>query len=300
MGDYFNIIFSSHRFESICQCSSMTSTQLNSKHKPKHQGPYFRQKSAASWKSIWVSGVSKSLKTPPLIYVFCALLCATSLVLFWIVVVFYVPSFGILGQPLKQFSCTTLLPKGRKKKDGDVEDDEDEADEDENDDAGDNNDEHSCIRVRGSKSSLMRCKSTGVDRHGKTSRTNTGISRATTEAVTSDTEWRLVCVLDRENLCMYACVCSHMLFCGSADFHWHYKVCFHENRLEMVFSDLCRVKAERERDLDNNCVFIWVSSCLPHFQKNSPGLPSHTLYLREGVASEFKSVSFLPAGGAVE
>ncbi|XP_029918808.1 protein phosphatase 1 regulatory subunit 36 [Myripristis murdjan] len=97
-------------------------------------------------------------------------------------------SFGILGQPLKQFSCTTLLPKGRKKKDGNVEDDEDEADEDEDDDAEDNNNEHSCIRVQGSKSSLMRCKSTGVDRHGKTSRTNTGISRATTEAVTSDTE----------------------------------------------------------------------------------------------------------------
>uniref|UniRef100_UPI003AB07B03 protein phosphatase 1 regulatory subunit 36 n=1 Tax=Centroberyx gerrardi TaxID=166262 RepID=UPI003AB07B03 len=93
-------------------------------------------------------------------------------------------SFGILGKPLRQFSRTTLMPQGAKKKDRGEEDDED--DEHEDDDAEDD-DDHPGVRVRGSKSSFRRPKST-ADRHGSTTRTNTGISRATTEAVTSDTE----------------------------------------------------------------------------------------------------------------
>ncbi|XP_071402002.1 protein phosphatase 1 regulatory subunit 36 [Centroberyx affinis] len=94
-------------------------------------------------------------------------------------------SFGILGKPLRQFSRATLMPQGAKKKDRGEEDNED--DEHEDDDAEDD-DDHPGVRVRGSKSSFRRPKSTAVDRHGSTTRTNTGISRATTEAVTSDTE----------------------------------------------------------------------------------------------------------------
>ncbi|KAM6958749.1 protein phosphatase 1 regulatory subunit 36 [Aplochiton taeniatus] len=87
--------------------------------------------------------------------------------------------FGILGKPLSQFSCTTLMPQGAKKENGGEEDDEEDDDED-----------PPGVHLPSSKASFMaqRSVSASVGRHGSSSRTNTGISRATTEGVSSDTE----------------------------------------------------------------------------------------------------------------
>lgn len=84
-------------------------------------------------------------------------------------------SFGILGKPLSQFSCTTLMPQG-----ANTEDEEDDEDDD----------EEGSVHVGSSKTSSMpkRAASTAVDKRGSASRANTGVSRATTEGVSSDTE----------------------------------------------------------------------------------------------------------------
>ncbi|XP_029587339.1 protein phosphatase 1 regulatory subunit 36 [Salmo trutta] len=87
-------------------------------------------------------------------------------------------SFGILGKPLSQFSCTTLMPQGANNEDEEEEDDEDDDDED------------SGVHVRSSKNTFMaqRPVASAVDQRGSHSRANTVISRATTEGVSSDTE----------------------------------------------------------------------------------------------------------------
>ena len=89
-------------------------------------------------------------------------------------------SLGILGKPLSQFNCTTLMPQGAKGKDGD--------DEGEEDCVYDNKDtdEDLGIRDQGSKASFMRTEPSA--RHSSTGRINTGMSIATTKAVLSDTE----------------------------------------------------------------------------------------------------------------
>ncbi|XP_062301622.1 protein phosphatase 1 regulatory subunit 36 [Osmerus eperlanus] len=84
-------------------------------------------------------------------------------------------SFGILGKPLSQFSCTTLMPQG-----ANTEDEEDDEDDD----------EEGSVHVGSSKTSSVpkRAASAAVDKRASASRANTGVSRATTEGVSSDTE----------------------------------------------------------------------------------------------------------------
>ncbi|KAK6327330.1 hypothetical protein J4Q44_G00029750 [Coregonus suidteri] len=86
-------------------------------------------------------------------------------------------SFGILGKPLSQFSCTTLMPQGANN-----EDEEEEDDDDDDEDLG--------IHVRSSMNTFMaqRPGASALDQRGSLSRTNTVTSRATTEGVSSDTE----------------------------------------------------------------------------------------------------------------
>ncbi|KAM4631480.1 protein phosphatase 1 regulatory subunit 36 [Polymixia lowei] len=91
-------------------------------------------------------------------------------------------SIGILGKPLREFSYTTLTPSGAKKQDSD------EGDKEGNEDDDDDTDDDPGAHVPSSKASFRGPKSMAVDRRGGTSRTDTGVSRATTEAMFSDTE----------------------------------------------------------------------------------------------------------------
>uniref|UniRef100_A0AAZ3STL2 Protein phosphatase 1 regulatory subunit 36 n=1 Tax=Oncorhynchus tshawytscha TaxID=74940 RepID=A0AAZ3STL2_ONCTS len=90
-------------------------------------------------------------------------------------------SFGILGKPLSQFSCTTLMPQGANNEDEEEEEDDEEDDDDEED---------SGVHVQSSKNTFVaqRPVASAVDQRGSLSRANTVISRATTEGVSSDTE----------------------------------------------------------------------------------------------------------------
>uniref|UniRef100_A0AAZ3QP00 Protein phosphatase 1 regulatory subunit 36 n=1 Tax=Oncorhynchus tshawytscha TaxID=74940 RepID=A0AAZ3QP00_ONCTS len=90
-------------------------------------------------------------------------------------------SFGILGKPLSQFSCTTLMPQGANNEDEEEEEDDEEDDDDEED---------SGVHVQSSKNTFVaqRPVASAVDQRGSLSRANTVISRATTEGVSSDTD----------------------------------------------------------------------------------------------------------------
>ncbi|XP_051246468.1 protein phosphatase 1 regulatory subunit 36 [Dicentrarchus labrax] len=87
-------------------------------------------------------------------------------------------SFGILGKPLSQFSCSTLIPYGEQKSNRD-------DDHEPGSDVSNNSEDRPGIHIGGSRSSL---KSTGLARYGSTTHMNTGSSAATIEAGTSDTE----------------------------------------------------------------------------------------------------------------
>ncbi|XP_030644403.1 protein phosphatase 1 regulatory subunit 36 [Chanos chanos] len=86
--------------------------------------------------------------------------------------------FGILGKPLSQFN-STLMPLGTKSED-----------EEDDDDYDDRDDEELGIRIKSSKTSLLGRGSmtAATDKHSGPSRANTTFSRATTEAMSSDTE----------------------------------------------------------------------------------------------------------------
>ncbi|XP_072530997.1 protein phosphatase 1 regulatory subunit 36 [Salminus brasiliensis] len=90
-------------------------------------------------------------------------------------------SFGILGKPLSQFSCTTLMPAKDKSEEGDNEDSSDEE-ESENDEAR--------SRVTESKISFkgQRSATATAGKRSSLSRAYTMASRATTEVLSSDTE----------------------------------------------------------------------------------------------------------------
>ncbi|XP_048022613.1 protein phosphatase 1 regulatory subunit 36 isoform X3 [Megalobrama amblycephala] len=90
-------------------------------------------------------------------------------------------SFGILGKPLSQFSSKTLKPQ-----EGQSEDEEDEGDEG-ND--GEVVDPDPQVHIRSRKTSVMgqRSLTTTIDGHIRSRRDDLA-SRATTEAVSSDTE----------------------------------------------------------------------------------------------------------------
>ncbi|XP_070703177.1 protein phosphatase 1 regulatory subunit 36 [Pempheris klunzingeri] len=90
-------------------------------------------------------------------------------------------SFGILGKPLREFSHSTLIPCGEQKRDED-------NDHEPGSDVNNNSEDHPGIRARGSRSSLMGPKLTGLARNGSTTHLNTRNFASTTEAVTSDTE----------------------------------------------------------------------------------------------------------------
>ncbi|XP_078124029.1 protein phosphatase 1 regulatory subunit 36 [Sander vitreus] len=92
-------------------------------------------------------------------------------------------SFGILGKPLRQFSHSTLIPYGEQKNKRHEDDDHEPGS-----DVNTNSEDNRGIHVRGSRSSLMGPKSTGLDRYGSPTLVNTRNSAATVEAVTSDTE----------------------------------------------------------------------------------------------------------------
>ncbi|XP_044026536.1 protein phosphatase 1 regulatory subunit 36 isoform X2 [Siniperca chuatsi] len=92
-------------------------------------------------------------------------------------------SFGILGKPLRQFSRSTLIPCGEQKNNRD-----EDSDHEPGSDVNNNSEEHPVVHVRGSRSSFMGPKSTGLARYGSTTHINTRNSAATIEAVTSNTE----------------------------------------------------------------------------------------------------------------
>lgn len=92
-------------------------------------------------------------------------------------------SFGILGKPLSQFSSETLKPQG-----GSIEEEtENEEDEGTNSDVV-SADPHA-VHIRSNKTSVtgQRSLTTATDKRMRSSRADL-VSRATTEAVSSDTE----------------------------------------------------------------------------------------------------------------
>ncbi|KAL6457133.1 hypothetical protein MHYP_G00340960 [Metynnis hypsauchen] len=91
-------------------------------------------------------------------------------------------SFGVLGKPLSQFSCTTLMPHGAEDE-GEEGDNEDNSDEDENE----NTVQHEA-HIMGSKTSFMAQRSTTATAGKRSSLSRANASRATTEVLSSDTD----------------------------------------------------------------------------------------------------------------
>lgn len=121
----------------------------------------------------------------------------------WLYLLCFAFSFGILGKPLSQFSSETLKPQ-----EGPSEE-ETENEEDE----GSNSEVVSADPrglIRSNKTSLtgQRSLTTAADKHMRSSRADL-VSRATTEALSSDTEyiWK---TLETASCCL--CVLYHAIF----------------------------------------------------------------------------------------